>query len=71
MIPKEILRDVLHSFSLEDMEVFMGLIRDEQDIMLKETVKVIKMYESTSWLKGATRAIDFWYETKKRIDDLL
>ena len=69
-IDKEKIRDMLFACGIAEMEIVVDLIREKQDHMLKKTVDLIKMYENDPMLKDS-RGLDFWYETKKRIDDLL
>ncbi len=71
IIDKEYIRDMLFVCGINEMKILIDLIREKQDHMLKGVVDVIKMYENDPYLKTAKKSLDFWYETKKEIDNLL
>ena len=70
IIDKEKFRDMFHACGIENLETIVSLIRERIDGMIKRVVDLIKMYETDPELKTAHKAIDVWYETKKRIENI-
>ena len=71
IIDKEKIRDMLFVCGVEEMEIMASLFRERIDDMLKRIGEAIKMYETDPSLKNAKKALECWYETKKRIRNII
>ncbi len=71
IIDKEKIRDMLFVCGIKEMKTIITLIRERQSKMSNQVNDLIKMYENDPYLKDATKALDFWYETKKEINNLI
>ena len=71
IVDKEKIRDMLFVCGIEEMEIMASLFRERIANMLKGVVDLINMFENDPYLKDAKKALDFWYETKKRIENII
>lgn len=70
VVDKEKIRDMFFVCGIEEMEIMASLFKEKIDNMLKRIVALIKMYENDPELYDAKKALDFWYGTKKRIENI-
>ena len=71
IIDKEKIRDMFFVCGIKEMEIMASLFREKISNMLKKVVDLINMFENDPYLKDTKKALDFWYETKKRIENII
>ena len=69
-IDKERFITIFHACGIEELEVIVPILKERIDHMLKGVIELIEMLESDDFLPKPMKALEFWYETKKRIENL-
>lgn len=71
IVDKDYIKTMFGVCGIEELEIIVPILKERINKMLKGVVELIEMFETDKELKNFLKPLEFWYGTKKRIEDLL